>query len=185
MTDAVAPPNPVPAPEPSPFAALNARLADLASGPGLPPGDGLRPLAEGIWLAVEPGRGAAIALVPAAEGLRLALHDAARARWASLSMVLPPAPLARGRQIVLGVRAASGGFFSFRPCLRYIRADGGFDDRFADDYSLSSGGLRQHMAAVAIDHGLLAGSARTELHVFFQGADFEADLLQTELFLLI
>jgi len=173
-------------PEPSPFADRNAALAALAWQPALPPGEGHLPLGDGIWLSLEPGRGASFRCDPAEEGgFRLALHDAGRARWASLSFDLPLGGLARGRYVGLRLRARSAKFFSYRPCLRYLPHEGQAVDRFTEDYIVSSGGLREQLSHIPVDHDLLSRCRATEMHLFFQGADFESDILALEALLIL
>lgn len=169
----------------SPFSEINQRLAGLRDAPALPMGDGHRDLAEGVWLSIEPGRGAAISFTPVEQGFRLHLGDVARARWVALGFTLPAVELARGKYIGLRLRAKSDGFFSYRPALRYLDRDGGFADQFSADHQVSSGGAREKLSYIPINTGQLAQSAGAEINIFFQGTTFDAEIEQIEVLLLI
>lgn len=172
-------------PPTSAFAAENARFAQLRGRAALAPAEGRRDLAEGIWLATETGRGAALGFEPGAQGFRVTLQDAGRARWMSLSWTVPLAGLRQGRYLGLRCRVQSDGFFAYRPCLRYLHREGGFRDQFPEDHVLSPGGLREQISHVPIDHAELARSSGAEVHMFFHGAPFRAEFHALETLLMV
>ena len=173
-------------PEDSPFSEENARFETLART--LAPIENIAPhqvLSEGVWLSVEEDSGAKMSAQGGDEGLRLRLHDIGRSRWAALAFTLPQAALGRGRYLGLLVTTRSEAFLSYRPCLRYLRENGEFSDSFTEDYIVSAGGTHRQMSFLPIDHERLSDSVRTEVHLFFQGENFSADIAKFEALLML
>lgn len=175
----------MPAPLPSPFTEVNARLAALKDRPPLPAGEGHRDLDAGIWLSTEAGRGAALAATPGPGGLRLVLDTAGQSRWIALAFALPVEGLAQGRGLGLRTVMRPRGFVSFRPALRYLRRDGGFSDVFAPDYALAEDRPRETLSPIPIDHGRLGDCHGAEINMFFQGTAFDVEFETIEAFLMI
>lgn len=159
----------------SPFGGVNAKVAALRSRAAVPAGDGHRDLAEGVWLSSEAGRGSALAFDPVERGFKLTLRDVGRSKWIAFGFGIPVDGLRRCRFLGVRVRAWSADFYSCRPCLRYLRREGGFVDRFPADYLLSSGGLHDQMAFIEVDPQLALDSRAAEVNLFFQGNAFEVE----------
>ena len=168
-----------------PFAAENERLARLAQCQPVALAGSHHVLTEGVWLSSEPEKGAELAVLPSGTGFTLALATVGKSRWISLSFTLPIETLRSGRYFCLLVRAASDAFLSYRPALRYLLAGGGFQDNFARDYMVSSGGEKEQLSYILIDPDAAARSQAAEAHLFFQGANFRADFRSIEAFLIV
>ena len=158
-----------------PFGGVNAKVAALRNRTALPAGDGHRDLAEGVWLSSEAGRGSALAFDPVDRGFRLRLRDAGRSKWVAFGFGIPVEGLRHCRFLGVRVRAWSADFYSCRPNLRYLRRDGGFVDRFPNDYLLSSGGLHDQMAFIEVDEHLVGDARAAEVNLFFQGNAFDIE----------
>ena len=166
------------------FGIENGRLAQLAGAAPVIAADASVDIAEGIWLSVEPQRGAFVAFQPLGQGFRLSLPDAGLSGWVSLSIAISRDTLASGRYLGLRAVCDSVGFLSFRLCLRHLLNDGGFADRFCSDYAISSGGARDLFCYLAIGRSDIARSHGGEVHLFFQGAQFDATFRQVEILLM-
>ena len=138
---------------------------------------------EGLWFSLEPDKGAQMEIGAGESGMKLHLQDAGRARWLSLSFDIAREGLKNGPYLGLLITTASEGLFSYRPCLRYLMAEG-FVDQFAEDYVLSTGGETTRLSHIPIDPETLDTALGAEVHIFFQGQEFEAELIRLEAFIL-
>ena len=168
-----------------PFGRLNTALAGLgALAPMMAPKPH-QPLARGIWMSYEEHTGVDLSLHGAGEGgLALELTTIGRSDWLSLSFHLPKRQLRHGRYLGLVVRTRSDHFISYRPCLRYVKRPGVFEDQFYRDYIVAAGGNDEHVSVLPIDAGKVAQSVDSEAHLFFHGTRFALELPHIEAILI-
>lgn len=159
---------------------LNARLGRLSAIPPIAQASPHQPLARDIWLSTEEGAGAELAISGGAGGLTLDLKTIGRSDWLSLSFRVPHRALRSARYLVLIVRTRADGFVSYRPCLRYVWPETGFEDHFARDYVVTSGGEDEQLSYLPIEADPMARARHTEVHLFFQGTEFRVDLARIE-----
>lgn len=167
-----------------PFAALNGTLARLSDIRPIDRAAPHQPLANDVWLTVEQGMGADLAVSGGPGGLTLDLKTISRSDWLSLSFTIPIKTVQQGRFLVLIVRTISEGFISYRPCLRHLLEKDGYEDRFCNEYIVSAGGEEEQLAFIDIEPDLLAQTRATEMHLFFQGTKFRVSLPNIELALI-
>lgn len=79
------------------------------------------------------------------------------------------------------LRMESPSFLSCRPCLRFIRGEGNFQDAFAREYLVSSGGMAEHFTSIPIGRSLADAAVAAEMHLFFQGSAFSARFFELSL----
>ena len=168
-----------------PFAAVNEQLARLAQSVPVTEAGPHHGLTDGVWLSSEPEKGAKLSVLPSDTGFTLDLATVGKSRWIALALTLPLETLRSGRYFCLLVRATSEAFMSYRPSLRYLLAGGGFQDSFARDYMVSSGGEKEQLSYIPIDQDAAARSQGVEAHLFFQGSNFRADFRSIEALLIV
>ena len=157
-----------------PFEAENQALRSLSEITPVEPVAPFQMLVDGVWLSHEEGAGAALAASGGADGLVLDLKDIGRSDWLSLSFAVPMETLHQGRYLAFLIQTRSPGFVCYRPCLRYLLQEGGFEDRHCRDHVVTSGGEDEQLSVIRIDPALLERSHGTEAHLFFHGAQFKA-----------
>lgn len=163
------------------FTDINRALSDLRNRPATT-GDGHMEVAKGIWISCEKGSGASIALKPVPHGNRLIVEKAEQSQWVALGWAVPLDVLRGGRFAGVRIRAVTPGFFSFRMALRLVRADGGFDDHYAPEHTLFSGGAREQFSFAPYPQTALATAQRAEVNLFFQSS-FSVEIQQLEMLL--
>ena len=168
----------------APFALENQRLASLAGLEPVASIGALHPLTEGVWLSFEADKGVEMSILPSDTGFALEMADVGSAHWVSLSFALSAEAVRSGRYVAFVVRAASEGFLSYRPYLRYLHEEG-FTDQPARDFMVSSGGEKEQLCPMKIDQDALERSHAVEAHFFFQGSNFRADFRSIEVVLIV
>lgn len=166
-----------------PFAAANAALAALGQIEPIAEAAAFQPLNDLVWMTFATEAGVRLALEPG-PGLTLVLEDIGRSDWLELACRLDLAAARRGRYLGIRIEATSVGMHSYRPCLRYLMADGGFHDVFARDYIVSAGGTSDELSVIPFEAARLAEATGLELHLFFQGQTFRIDLRAVEALLI-
>lgn len=171
-----------------PFALENTRLAAMARDVvAVDTPDPRHELAPGLWLDYQAGSGVqtwAGPVEPAAEedregGLRLHLRDIGTSPWYSLSYDLGIETLRDARYLGQYLRCDSDGPARFRPCLR-LQLEGGFQDVFARDLVVLTGGTQEDLIFIRLDPELLARAIGAEVLFFFEGRSFDVTLRTIE-----
>ncbi|MGC9371140.1 MAG: hypothetical protein ACP5DX_16515 [Paracoccaceae bacterium] len=165
-----------------PFAFENARFAALPKDVKTAENPVPRhELAPGVWLDYEADRGVETIMGgnAAGEGIRMQVSNMGCSRWYTLSYDLPVAPLKEARYFGELLRASSEGVARFRMCLRYILPDG-FQDRFAREVVVLTGGEQENLLFIKIDPELADRARSAEVLFFFEGRSFDVTLHSAE-----
>lgn len=138
-------------------------------------------LVPGVWLDFEGDKGTVLSVGPGAEGkgLRISMEEIGDSRWVSFSYKLSGEALRDARYFGILMETSSEGFASFRPCLRYLSADG-LNDRFARETVVLSGADQEDLVFIRLDQDLLRLARQIEVHFFFEGRNFDVTLNSIE-----